>query len=125
SGTSVKIILSAFQGSPQPLLQADWVRVLSYPASGTFLSSVFDAGRTATWGTASWTANVPGGVTVTVETRSGNTATPDGTWSARAAVSNGGTVSSPAGRYLQYRVTITTTDPSLSATLFNISFLWS
>ena len=125
NGTLLKILIAEYQGPPQPLLQADWVRLVSYPATGTFTSSVFDATRTATWGTASWTANAPAGTTVTIQVRSGNTATPDGTWSAWTTVSNGGAVSSPAARYLQYQVTFTTNDPALTPTLNTITFLWS
>jgi hypothetical protein len=124
-GTPLRMALSAYWGAPQPSLQADWVRVANYPPSGTFLSSVFDAGRAATWGTASWVATVPSGTTLTVQTRSGNTPTPDSTWSAWSAVSNGGTVSSPAGQYLQYRLVFTTTDPGLTPVLFSIDFNWS
>jgi hypothetical protein len=46
---------------------------------------------------------------VSVEARSGNTETPDTTWSDWAAVrleGDGGTVSSPAARYLQWRLTL-------------------
>ena len=121
AGTPLRIAFSSFSGSPQPPLQADWVRL----AGGTFTSSVFDAGRTATWGTASWTANVPAGTTLIVETSSGNTATPDSTWSPWTVVSNGGTVASPAARYLRYRVRLVTTDPTLTPVLDNISFTWN
>jgi hypothetical protein len=71
------------------------------------------------------TANLPAGTTITIQTRSGNTATPDGTWSAWANVSNGGTVASPSARYLQYQILITTSDSTQTATLFSISFNWT
>ena len=74
-----------------PALQVDWVR----QTGGTFTSSVFSAGGTATWGTVNWTAAVPAGTTMIVETRSGNTATPDGSWSSWSVASNGATVSRP------------------------------
>jgi len=126
TGTPLKIILSIYNGSSlQPPLQADWVRIASYPSSGTFTSSVFDATRTATWGAASWTANIPAGTTITVQTRSGNTATPDGTWSGWATVVNGNLVTSPNARYLQYQVILTTSDPTQTPTIFDISFAWS
>ena len=44
----LRIVLSAFAGSPRPPLTADWVRLASYSSSGTFTSSVFDATRAAT-----------------------------------------------------------------------------
>jgi hypothetical protein len=125
SGTALKMVLSAFSGSPKPSLQADWVRLVSYPSSGTFTSSVFDAGRTATWDIASWSASVPSGTTLTVQVRSGNTATPDGSWSAWANVGNGKTVPSPSSRYLQYRIILTTTDPTKTPVLYSIGFTWN
>jgi hypothetical protein len=120
----LKVAFSAFGGAPQPSLQVDWVRVLSYTSSGTFTSTVFDATRTATWGTVSWTANLPAGTTLQVLTRSGNTAIPDGSWSAWAAVANG-LVQSPAGRYLQYEVVLTTNNPTVTPTLLDITFNWT
>jgi hypothetical protein len=121
-----RLMLSAFSGSPAPAIQADWIRVVSYPSTGTFTSSVFDSAKAGSlWGVANWTANLPAGTTLTVQTRSGNTATPDATWSAWTSVANGGTVASPSGRFLQYQITLTTTDPTLTPTLFSISFNWS
>jgi hypothetical protein len=123
SGTQANIVLSSFTDTA---LQADWVRVASYPSSGTFTSSVFDSGKSGTaWGLANWTANLPAGTTLTIQTRSGDTATPDSTWSDWAAVTNGGTVASPSSRYLQYRIVLTTSDPTLTPTLFSISFNWT
>ena len=51
-------------------------------AEGTYTSLVRDAQTVADWGTLSWRASVPSGSRVDVFTRSGNTATPDDTWSA-------------------------------------------
>ena len=44
---------------------------------GIFTSATFDAGRVAEWGALSWTADVPAGTTLVVETRSGDTAAPE------------------------------------------------
>jgi hypothetical protein len=123
TGTALKVVLSAYNASP--VLQADWVHINSYPAGGTFTSSVFDATRAAIWGTVNWDAVLPAGTTITVETRSGSTATPDGTWSAWTPVSNGGTVASPSARYLEYEVIFSTTDPTLTPILDDILFNWS
>jgi hypothetical protein len=125
SGVPLRIALSAYNNNPRQPLKVDWVRLASYPASGTFTSAVYDAGRLVTWGTALWTVNLPAGTTITVQTRSGNSAAPDSTWSAWAPVSNNGTVSSPASRYLQYRVVLTTPDPTLTPVLLSIDFNWS
>ena len=69
---------------------------------------MFDAGSNVNWGYATWTANLPAGTTITVLTSSST----DGTnWSDWSTVTNGGTITSPNGRYLRYEVLLTTTDP--------------
>jgi hypothetical protein len=46
-------------------------------------------------------------------------------WSAWTAVTLGGTVASPKGRYIQYEALFATTDPFQTAILFDISFNWT
>jgi hypothetical protein len=82
------------------------------PQRGTLTSSVLDAKATARWGAIRWTADTPPGAQVFVETRSGDVAEPDATWSAwtSATADNGapgyGRIASTPARYLQYRVTL-------------------
>src|SRR5262249_33601018 len=52
---------------------------------GTYESEARDAQMIATWGVVSWHASMPAGSKVEVFTRSGNTETPDDTWSAWSA----------------------------------------
>ena len=125
SGTALKAVFSEFAGSPQPPMQVDWVRYGTYASNGVFISSVFDAGRIATWGIASWTANLPAGTNIIVETSSGNTATPDSTWSAWQTVTNGGMIASPPARYLRYRITLTTSSPTVTPVLQDITINWA
>jgi hypothetical protein len=124
AGTLLKASISAFYGSPKPAILADWVHVLSYGSSGVYTSGVFDATRTATWGKITFNGTVPAGTTMVVEVSSGNTATPDGTWSAWTRVTSGATISAPAGRYLRYRVTLTTTDGTVTAVLKDLTVNW-
>ena len=86
----------------------------AYPTSGTFTSRVFDAGDSrATWRTLTAALDTPAGTGVTFEARTGNTPTPDASWTAWQPVGAGGQVAGPLGRrYLQYRATLTTTDTS-------------
>lgn len=83
----------------------------AYSGSGTFTSTVFDSGLPEmNWQTLSWGETIPSGADVTVATRTGPTPTPDGSWTAFSAeLTNpaGSTVLSAAGRYLQYRATLT------------------
>lgn len=74
-------------------------------ASGTYTSPVRDAQTAAAWGKISW--NGEGGVEL--QTRSGNTSTPDSTWSDwsnayRNAESD--TITSPRARFIQWRATL-------------------
>jgi len=74
--------------------------------SGTYESAVHDAKLTARWGTISWSAETPEGTSVTLQTRSGNSSTPDNTWSGWSAEytrPDGESVKSPPGRFIQYR----------------------
>lgn len=75
---------------------------------GTYESDVRDAGTVATWGVIRWRASARPGQ-VQVFTRSGNTATPDETWSAWSkayAAAEGEQVLSPNARYLQWRLVL-------------------
>ena len=51
----------------------------------------------------------------TFETRTGNTATPDASWSDFQAVGAGGAIQSPSGQYIQYRATLTGSAASLDS----------
>ena len=75
---------------------------------GTYESDVRDAGTVASWGVIRWRASAAPGE-VTVFTRSGNTATPDETWStwSKAYENPGGEqIVSPNARYLQWRAVL-------------------
>ena len=77
---------------------------------GTYTSDVRDAQTIATWGAIRWQAAVPAGTRVELSTRSGNTRTPDETWSDWTApypAQEGSAISSPRARYLQWRAVVT------------------
>jgi len=72
---------------------------------GTYDSDIRDAGTVATWGAIRWRAAAKPGE-VEVFTRTGNTATPDETWSpwSKAYTAEAGEkITSPNARYLQWR----------------------
>ena len=72
------------------------------------MSTVLDAGQAATSDKIFVPkADLPLGVKLVVEIRTGNTPTPDPTWSAWSAVGNGGAIPGPKARYLQYSVSLT------------------
>lgn len=80
---------------------------------GTLTSGVRDAQSVATWGQVRWEGRAPAGTSVRLETRAGNTSTPDSTWGPwRAAAGTGksGAIRSESARFLQVRVTLAGTD---------------
>ena len=99
-----------------------WARLSPYSTAGTFTSRVLDSGQTGTdWTTIQASSATPAGTQLTIETRSGDTATPDGTWSAWQALGTGGGIASPNARYLQYRAALSTTDDKTSPALEEVT----
>ncbi len=93
-------------------------------ASGTILSDVKDTKLISRFGAISWRAEQPNGTSVALQVRSGNVAEPDTTWSdwspeqtdpenAQAQV--------PVGRFVQYRVKLSTRDPAVTPELSSVS----
>jgi len=77
--------------------------------TGTYTSEIRDAQSVATWGAMKWQGTIPPGTTLGVSTRSGNTRTPDDTWSDWSqpyADPTGSPIVSPRARYLQWRAVL-------------------
>ena len=125
AATEMKVAFSSFSGSPAPALQVDTVTISSYTPTGTFVSAVLGAAAPVTWGTIDWTATAPPGTSILIETRTGNTAAVDGSWSVWSAATDGGVIGSPAGQYIQYRVTLTTADGNSTPILLDILLSWA
>ena len=90
---------------------------------GTYESDVKDARIVSSWGVITWRATVPGGAKVELFTRTGNTRTPDETWSewsAPYASAEGSPITSPKARYFQWRAVLTGT-ATASPTLTSVS----
>ncbi len=102
------------------LLHVDWVRMSPYASTGTYLSRVLDSGGPSTWGNAAWTAETPAGTSVTLSVRSGNTATPDGTWTTFSPITNGASIGVTGARYLQYQAVLTTSNTDRTPALKEI-----
>jgi methionine-rich copper-binding protein CopC len=118
---SLKAGISAFNASPA--IQADWIRYGTSTAgqTGTFTSTMFDAGVSVSWSTVNWTATVPTGAAILVEVETSS----DGiNWSNWAAVNNNGAISSVQSRFLRYRITLTANSSGTSPSLSDIAFTW-
>ena len=89
---------------------------------GSYESDVRDAGTMASWGVIRWRA-VGRAAGIELTSRSGNTATPDETWSGWSkayANADGEQITSPNARYLQWRAVLTA-DGSSSPTLTSVT----
>src|SRR5262249_50972131 len=79
-------------------------------ATGTYEAPVHDSGTASKWGSLSWRAELPQGAKITFQTRSGNSAKPDKTWSDWSTPltdASASRISSPNARYIQWRLEMT------------------
>lgn len=93
---------------------------------GTYESDVRDAETVAAWGTISWRASTDGRSPIELFTRSGNTGTPDDTWSAWAGPytrNDGEPIVSPKARYLQWRAVLSGREGSPALTSVTAAYL--
>lgn len=91
-------------------------------AEGDYQSAVLDAKAAASWGRIWWRSTG----TVQVQTRSGNTESPDETWSPWStayADQKGGQISSPRAKYLQWRAVLKESNTPAALTEVNVAFL--
>ena len=109
--TAMQVVMSDFD-TDGTSLSVDQVTMLTHAPSGSFTSRVLDATLSTTWGTLTPTGTTPASTSVSYSTRTGNTSSPDGSWSGWAPVGVGGAIASPSGRYLQYQATLATADPT-------------
>ena len=91
-----------------------------YPITGNY-AKIFDfSGQVASFKEINFTGTTPALTGIKFETRSGNTATPDISWSSwvsETVTGSTATISSPKARYLQVRPTLETSDNLVSPTL--------
>jgi hypothetical protein len=99
-----------------------------FTASGTVVSDVLDAKLISKWGSLRWLSDTPEGTKVSVAVRSGNVAEPDDTWSDWSAEQTDpekATIAAPTARFLQYRVTLSTTDPKATPALRGLTLRYA
>ncbi|HAS84665.1 MAG TPA: hypothetical protein DCS23_01125 [Candidatus Yonathbacteria bacterium] len=93
-----------------------------YTASGTFTSAVINTAGQSAFTTLSYTTTL-NGQTITIDARAGNTATPDGSWTAwQTGIASGGSISGLAGnQYIQYRANLSTSNPAVTPLLDSVT----
>lgn len=87
----------------------------NHVASGTYVSETFDLAEVASWVSFNKNDDLPSNTSVVYETRTSND---NENWSSWEAVS-GATITSPARRYLQVRVTLATSDGVSTPTVYD------
>ena len=91
-------------------------------AEGSYISPVFDAKNTASWGRFWW----GGSGNISIETRSGNTETPNETWSSWEKVStqaSSGKIASPSARFIQWRAALRSGTAATTLNDVNLAYI--
>jgi hypothetical protein len=99
-----------------------------YVAKGTVVSEVMDAKLASKWGSMSWRADAPAGTKISVAVRTGNVAEPDDTWSDwsnEQTDPQSASVTAPAARYLQYRITLESDKEKVTPVMHSISIRYA
>ena len=95
-----------------------------YPTQGSFTSDTLDLKLLSKLGSLNTMTTIPDGANVTVEVRTGNVARVDNTWSDFTPVDANGKVNVPNGRFMQFKVTMETTDEELTPVLNSMDFTY-
>ena len=110
----------------------DDISLYSYPSSGALVSSIFDADLPTDWGTLTYSVTILSGTSVSVKVRTSNSSTMAGApaFSSCSAISSGSDISANGcvtdmDRYIQYEVTLSTTDPTKTPTFEDFSLTFS
>ena len=95
-----------------------------FVGQGELVSEVYDTKLLSRFGALSWRADLPAGTAIGVQVRSGNVGEPDETWSAWSAEQTDPSASraeSPPGRFVQYRVRLSTRNSAQTPELLSVA----
>jgi hypothetical protein len=99
-----------------------------HAGEGRYVSPVLDAGQASRFGQAQLRGQLPEGTSIAFATRSGNAADPDqggwSDWSTDAPAKAFVPVASPAARYVQYRLTLTSTVKGVTPIVDDVSIAY-
>jgi hypothetical protein len=93
---------------------------------GIYRSPAIDTKTVSSWGKIRWQSTTPSGATIRLQTRSGNSAEPDNTWSDWSqpyTSSLGEQIASPRARFLQWRAVLNSTG-EVSPELFDVTAIY-
>ncbi len=113
-----KIIAST--GNPAAVMFLDE----KYVSEGNFFSRVHDATTISKWGRVFWEAATPRQTRIAISTRSGNSETPDDTWSDWSPEhdsAEGFVAASPDARYIQWRAALSSSNAAKTPELRKVT----
>ena len=96
-------------------------------SEGEYRSPIKDTATVSSWGKIRWEGRSPTGTGLVIQTRSGNSAKPDNTWSDWSApytVLEGEQIASPTGRFLQWRAILKTADNDATPELLKLTAVY-
>jgi hypothetical protein len=95
---------------------------VTFNASGSLVSSAFDAGAGSTWQTLSWQASTLTGTTVRLRTRTADTSAglASAAWSAWYPAS-GAPIPDASRRWMQYQAELGTSNPAITPSLYDVT----
>jgi hypothetical protein len=117
--SAMRPAISDFNTS-SPGISVDYMYLSPYPASGTFISGIHDAGIPKTWGTASWTADIAVGTTLQLSQRQSNSNVSILSEPWTLIASNGASIGGTS-QYIQYKADFGSSNSTLTPTLKDIS----
>lgn len=126
----VQFISLALTDSKLYASTGNMAEICEVPTSGiseaTYESPTHDCGQISNWGIIEWTANVPDGAELRVQTRTGNSAQPDSTWSPWSPpyTKSGEKIISPPARYIQYLLTIKPGSANTNVVVKDVSIVY-
>lgn len=89
-----------------------------FETRGVYQSPLVDAGQPAQWGKIQLEAELPAGSSISAASRSGNVGDPNdptfSSWSNESILSGATDLTCPVGRFLQYRLALTTTNTDVT-----------
>ena len=114
-------LVASFEDAYGQNIQLAAYTLSDFLPSGMLQSSILDGGVEPSWGTITWDADVPIGTTLNVEVRASNDSGNLGPYTTVPA--NGtdlGALVDPSARYIQYRLSMSTSDVGISPVLREI-----
>jgi hypothetical protein len=104
-----------------------FMNITAYEPEGTYESRVFDSGsRLTTWQSIAETVQAPSTTSISAALRTGDTATPDSSWSEWVPADASGVPSSPLrGQYVQYRLALTSPKRTATPTVDDVTVTYA